>query len=123
MVPTLLKVISKPLSDSRSVSPDMTNGTSTACAAFAASDLLVLQQSLFTLTNVAALSDWHPQFCGALTRLFSLTHSVNSKVRMQSLRILVNLSTNEEMVPHLLAAKVRIMLVFEAFLTFKSSEK
>ena len=40
-------------------------------------------------------------------RLYDLTQSPSSKVRLLSLRLLVNLSTNEEMVPHLLAAKVR----------------
>ena len=40
-------------------------------------------------------------------RLYDLTQSPSSRVRMQSLRLLVNLSTNEEMVPHLLSARVR----------------
>ena len=35
-----------------------------------------------------------------------LTQSHNPKLRMQSLKLLVNLSTNEDMVPHMLAAKV-----------------
>ena len=40
-------------------------------------------------------------------RLYDLTQSPSSRVRMQSLRLLVNLSTNEDMVPHLLSARVR----------------
>ncbi|XP_059091044.1 uncharacterized protein LOC131886663 isoform X2 [Tigriopus californicus] len=60
---------------------------------------------LLTLTNIAALSNWHKQFKGSLTRLLDLTQSENAKIRMQSLRLLVNISTNEDMVQHLLAAK------------------
>lgn len=65
---------------------------------------LVLQ-SLLTLTNVAALTDWHLQFKESLSTLLDLTQTNNPKTRMQSLRLLVNLSTNEEMVPYLLASK------------------
>ena len=57
-------------------------------------------QNLFNL--LSSISSFFLVF----NRLFDLTQSLNSKIRMQALRLLVNLSTNEEMVPHLLAAKV-----------------
>ena len=69
-------------------------------------DLQQLFQTLFTLTNIAALSQWHLQFTPALPSLSLLTTSHDPKIRMQTLRLLVNLSTNENMVKHLLSNKV-----------------
>ncbi len=73
VVPTLLsQVVERPLSESRSVSPAPYGSGLISLLEdpmdTAASDLLLLIQALNTLTNVAALSDWHFQFKSSLSR-------------------------------------------------------
>ena len=108
VVPSLLSVVNRPISDSRAASPDLSNGHrgSDPASAVVTEIILVQQESasrnkqlgkrrpstetfkryymstkrsmkkmmnsyfqaLLTLTNVAALSDWHKQFCGSLDR-------------------------------------------------------
>lgn len=66
---------------------------------------LLIQRTLSTLTNIAALDQWHSQFSPGLTRLLELSQSKNSNICNQSLRVLINLSTNESMISHLLSNK------------------
>lgn len=64
-------------------------------------------QILFTLTNVAALTDWHHHFIASLPNLLDLIESSsNPLVSMQALRLLVNLSTNEHMIQYLYSANI-----------------
>lgn len=66
----------------------------------------IVEAVLTTLANIAVLPDWHTEFCPALHTLYSLLDQLSLPIRLQSLKLLVNLSTNEEMVPSLLAAQV-----------------
>ena len=61
---------------------------------------------LTTLGNVAIRTDWHEEFCPSLHSLYSLVDHKSLALQLQSLKLLVNLSTNEDMVPSLLAAQV-----------------
>lgn len=61
---------------------------------------------LTTLTNIAVLPDWHNEYYSVLHELYSFIDEVSPHVKLQSLKLLVNLSTNEDMVPSLLAAQV-----------------
>lgn len=70
---------------------------------------------LTTLANIAVLSDWHDEFCPALHKLYSLIDQLSLAIRLQSLKLLVNLSTNEDMVPSLLAAQVLSYLNFKNY--------
>lgn len=66
-------------------------------------------QTLSTLTNIAVLPDWHEEFCPILHHLYHLVDAgPNSSVKLQALRVLVNLSCNDDMIPSLLAAHVII---------------
>ncbi|XP_064115010.1 uncharacterized protein LOC135221120 isoform X4 [Macrobrachium nipponense] len=61
--------------------------------------------SLVVLTNIATISEWHDEYCPMLHRLYNLVDSSNPHIQLQSLRLLVNLSCNKEMIPSLLAAE------------------
>ncbi|KAK8723515.1 hypothetical protein OTU49_011751, partial [Cherax quadricarinatus] len=61
--------------------------------------------SLVVLTNIATISEWHDEYCPLLHRLYNLVDSNNLHIQLQSLRLLVNLSCNREMIPSLLAAE------------------
>ncbi|XP_068228673.1 uncharacterized protein [Palaemon carinicauda] len=61
--------------------------------------------SLVVLTNIATISEWHDEYCPLLHRLYNLVDSSNPHIQLQSLRLLVNLSCNKEMIPSLLAAE------------------
>ncbi|XP_014289553.1 armadillo repeat-containing protein 10 [Halyomorpha halys] len=61
-------------------------------------------QILLTLTNIAVLPDWHEEFCPILHHLYHLVDSGSAPVKLQALRVLVNLSCNDDMIPSLLAA-------------------
>ncbi|XP_071531539.1 uncharacterized protein [Panulirus ornatus] len=61
--------------------------------------------SLVVLTNIATISEWHDEYCPLLHRLYHLVDSSNPHIQLQSLRLLVNLSCNREMIPSLLAAE------------------
>jgi len=67
---------------------------------------------LTTLANVAVLPDWHEEFCPALHALYALLDQPSLPVKLQSLKLLVNLSTNEDMVPSLLAAQAPKRLLY-----------
>uniref|UniRef100_A0A0P4VYJ8 Armadillo repeat-containing domain-containing protein n=1 Tax=Scylla olivacea TaxID=85551 RepID=A0A0P4VYJ8_SCYOL len=61
--------------------------------------------ALVVLTNIATISEWHESYCPLLHRLYQLVDSTNPHIQLQSLRLLVNLSCNREMIPSLLAAE------------------
>lgn len=61
-------------------------------------------QLLVTLTNIAALTDWHHHYIASLPNVFDLIESSSTKVCMQALRLLINLSTNEHMIQYLHSA-------------------
>jgi len=63
-----------------------------------------LSNTLLALTNIAVLSDWHHQFQPLLPRLLELWHSAPNTIKIQSLRLLINLACNDETIPHMLAA-------------------
>ncbi|OXA52525.1 armadillo repeat-containing protein 10 isoform X2 [Folsomia candida] len=72
----------------------------------------IVEAVLTTLANIAVLPDWHTEFCPALHTLYSLLDQLSLPIRLQSLKLLVNLSTNEEMVPSLLAAQAPKRLLY-----------
>jgi len=67
-------------------------------------------QLLVTLTNIAALTDWHHHYIASLPNLFDLIESSSTKVCMQALRLLINLSTNEHMIQYLHSANATAYL-------------
>ena len=63
--------------------------------------------SLQALTNLSTSNDYQAPYTQIIQQLYELVDDSSRAVQKQSLKVLVNLSTNPEMVPHLLAAKVR----------------
>jgi hypothetical protein len=72
----------------------------------------LVEAVLTTLGNVAVLPDWHEEFCGSLRPLYGLLDHPLLAVKLQALKLLVNLSTNEEMVPALLGAHAPRRLLY-----------
>ena len=66
----------------------------------------MLLSALITLSNIAVLPDWHDEFYPVLHALYNMVDSGSPQVKLQILKLLVNLSANEDMVPSLLAAEV-----------------
>jgi len=66
----------------------------------------VLLSALLTLSNIAVLPDWHDEFYPVLHTLYNMVDAGSPQVKLQILKLLVNLSANEDMVPSLLAAEV-----------------
>lgn len=66
---------------------------------------LVLLTTLICLCNIAVHYDWHEDFCPYLHSLFSHLETGSPQCKLQVLKLLVNLSCNEDMVPSLLAAR------------------
>ncbi|XP_035828308.1 uncharacterized protein LOC101864094 [Aplysia californica] len=65
-----------------------------------------LQLSLLRpLINFSSEATYHSYYTGLVPRLFSLLDSGSPAVRVQSLKVLVNLSLDKDLVPNLLAAK------------------
>ena len=62
--------------------------------------------ALEALTNLALTDTHHQPYTRIIQQLYIYLQSSNPAVRIQTLRLLNNLSTNADMVPHLLAAKV-----------------
>ena len=62
--------------------------------------------SLQALTNLSVTSQYHAPYTQIIQHLYELMDTSEKNIRMQAVRVLVNLSSNPEMVPHLLAAKV-----------------
>lgn len=70
---------------------------------------------LNSLTNIAVLPTWHKEMRCILHKLFHLMDEFqwdNTGLSTLSLRLLINLSCNEEMVPYLLAAKAPARLIY-----------
>ncbi|XP_050689786.1 uncharacterized protein LOC126982097 isoform X2 [Eriocheir sinensis] len=61
--------------------------------------------ALVVLTNIATISEWHQTYCPLLHKLYHFVDSPNTHIQLQSLRLLVNLSCNRDMIPSLLAAE------------------
>ncbi|XP_069693053.1 armadillo repeat-containing protein 10-like isoform X2 [Periplaneta americana] len=72
----------------------------------------LLLSALLTLSNVAVLPDWHDEFYPVLHTLYNMVDSGSPQVKLQTLKLLVNLSANEDMVPSLLAAEAPRRLIY-----------
>ncbi|KAL1129696.1 hypothetical protein AAG570_012640 [Ranatra chinensis] len=72
----------------------------------------VTAQTLLTLSNVAIISDWHEEFCPILHHLYHLVDSSANHIRLQALKLLVNLSCNDDMIPSLLASQAPKKLIY-----------
>ena len=70
----------------------------------------VHMSSLQALTNLSITSQYHGHYTRLVQRLYELVDTNKHSIRLQALKVLVNLSTNPELVPHILAAKVRIRI-------------
>lgn len=73
-------------------------------------DPAMMTSCLASLTNVAVLSAWHSEMKPLLHKCFSLLDeghwNAPDGLSLQSLKLLINLSCNEEMIHSLLAAQV-----------------
>lgn len=76
---------------------------------------LQLDWSLMALSNFAMKDLNHDLMIDCLPQLMALLSSSNPNVRIKSMKLLVNMSLNQDVVPFILGAKVRI-----AFIAFKS---
>ncbi|XP_049805295.1 uncharacterized protein LOC126248388 isoform X5 [Schistocerca nitens] len=72
----------------------------------------LVMSSLVTLTNIAAFPDWHDEYYSLLHTLYNLVDSAPPQMKLQALKLLVNLSCNEDMVPSLLAAQAPRRLIY-----------
>ncbi|XP_023933530.1 retinitis pigmentosa 1-like 1 protein isoform X2 [Lingula anatina] len=61
--------------------------------------------SLQALTNLSVTDRYHGDYTRLIQKLYLLLDGAGEAVKMQALKVLVNLSCNADMVPHLLAAK------------------
>ncbi|XP_045166360.2 uncharacterized protein LOC123529862 [Mercenaria mercenaria] len=61
--------------------------------------------SLQALTNLSLTCEHHGQYTRVVQRLYEFLQTGKNVIRLQALKILVNLSCNPDLVPHLLAAK------------------
>ncbi|XP_065349737.1 uncharacterized protein LOC135945789 isoform X2 [Cloeon dipterum] len=75
------------------------------------SDKLVLS-TLLTLTNIAVLNNWHEEYFPALHSFYGLVDTGSPQIKLQTLKLLVNLSCNEDMIPSLLAAQAPKRLIY-----------
>lgn len=66
----------------------------------------IIYNCLSTLTNIAVFHMWHFELQPAIHFLYDLLGSPNNKVVLQCLKLLINLSCNDDMVPYLLGGKV-----------------
>lgn len=64
------------------------------------------QSILMALTNFAVLSDWHGEFFPVLHTAYEFIDKKSPAIKLQALKLLINLSCNENMIPSLLAAQV-----------------
>ncbi|XP_059468337.1 uncharacterized protein LOC132192402 isoform X2 [Neocloeon triangulifer] len=75
------------------------------------SEKLVLS-TLLTLTNIAVLNNWHEEFLPALHAFYGLVDTGSPQIKLQTLKLLVNLSCNEDIIPSLLAAQAPKRLIY-----------
>lgn len=86
------------------------------------SDPSLVASALAALINIAVLPTWHKEMKSSLHKTYSLLDESQwnrGDVSYESLRLLINLSCNEEMIPSLLAAQV---VDFEPTVSFKNYE-
>nr|CAH0098800.1 unnamed protein product [Daphnia galeata] len=79
------------------------------------SDPALITSTLLTFINIAVMSSWHQEFKPLLHKFYNLLdegHWNSDGVSFQSLRLLINLSCNEEMIPSLLAAQAPSKLIY-----------
>jgi hypothetical protein len=67
--------------------------------------------SLQALTNLSVSPGFHGPYTKLVQTLYELVDSHDETRQMQALKVLVNLSANSDMVPHLLAAKAPTRLL------------
>jgi len=65
----------------------------------------IIYNCLTTLTNIAVFHMWHSEMQSSIHYLFALLESRNNKIVLQCLKLLINLSCNDNIVPHLLGGK------------------
>ncbi|XP_050527455.1 uncharacterized protein LOC126897702 isoform X2 [Daktulosphaira vitifoliae] len=65
----------------------------------------IIYNCLSALTNIAVFHIWHSELQPAIHALYSLLESKNPKVVLQCLKLLINLSCNDNMIPHLLGGQ------------------
>ena len=65
-----------------------------------------LLSTLRALTNLSTTERHHGQYTRMVQHLYNLMDAGSTPVKLQALKVLVNLSCSAEMVQHLLAAKV-----------------
>lgn len=71
----------------------------------------VQMSALQALTNLSVTTHHHPLYTRVIQQLYGLVDSNVQNVQLQALKVLVNISCNKEMIPHLLAAKVNYTCV------------
>lgn len=69
--------------------------------------------ALQALTNFALLNDSHAPYTRIIQQLYQMIDTGSFAVQVQVLKILVNLSCNDDMIPYLLAAKVRLLFILQ----------
>ena len=73
--------------------------------------------SLQALTNLSVMEHHHNHYTRIIQKLYDFLDGQNSGIRLQAAKILVNLSCNPELVPHMLAAKVRSSVIHKILLS------
>lgn len=68
---------------------------------------------LLALSNFAVLSDWHSEFFPVLHTAYQIVDKGSPAIKLQVLKLLINLSCNEDMIPSLLAAQVSVQRYFQ----------
>lgn len=71
-----------------------------------------LLAALRALTNLSTTEKHHGHYTKLVENLYELIDGDNISIKLQALKVLVNLSCSSEMVRHLLAAKVCIQKRF-----------
>ncbi|XP_022181390.1 uncharacterized protein LOC111041429 isoform X4 [Myzus persicae] len=65
----------------------------------------IIYNCLSTMTNIAVFHMWHSELQPAIHTLYGLLESQNNKVVLQCLKLLINLSCNDDMIPYLLGGQ------------------
>ncbi|CAC5406306.1 unnamed protein product [Mytilus coruscus] len=71
----------------------------------------VCLSSLKALTNLSITSQHHGHYTRVVQRLYDLVDTGAASIKLQAAKVLVNLSCNPELVPHMLAAKAPVCLI------------
>lgn len=71
----------------------------------------IIYNCLSTITNIAVFHMWHCELQPAIHTLYGLLENQKNKVVLQCLKLLINLSCNDEMIPHLLGGQVSYLLL------------